>query len=199
MKLNISNIKEQLPKLNIDEIKESDYSYNKNKKVYITFAILTLIILFIGSFLIYRNASKNQDKEENVLIASNVLIDSSELTPETVARLQNYPFSEGKEPIIGFQQRTEDDLYYAECIMDIFINSKIIIFEDNEKFFTSKKLAYTTKDCNYAVRGIYQVNLKDGSTTKQDVEFTYAITGWSDDRTNITVLYKGMKELSKPI
>lgn len=172
-----SELKNKLPNIeNIEGTPKATFfnRLTQNKKVIVILASLFLLIVGI---LIFNHFSKPAA--------------TTSLTPEIIARLQSYPFE--KDPLLDFNEIIKQKPALAKWIKDTLF-SKIIRFEDNEKFFTSEKLTYLTWNHHYAIRGVLQVTHEDGTITEQDVEYEYKYGGWSKEG---KFYFEGERLLSK--
>ena len=183
MSFNINNLKDRLPKLNLKETKYSEYGFEKNKKLYIMFGVIVLIILFIGSFIIYRdnqtNIKENGSTYENIPSNQVTLIDDKHCTvlPSGIlSRLQSYSYY-GRQPQNDFKQIADESPGFGEWSVNALF-TYVIKFDENEKFFTSPNLVYLSWDRHFVVRGVLQKKLSDGTLSEQDVEYEYKFKDW---------------------
>lgn len=158
-----------------------------NRKAGIALLLIIITVAIAIGFYMHNKQSKQDNEEIN-----NIAIKS--LTPEIISRLQSYPYYE-KRPLYGFRQMIEQKLDSAKWIESTFFNY-IVKFQDNEKFFTNEELTYTAWNNHFVIRGVYQVKSADGSITEQDVEYEYRLGAWNDDRTEVKLIYEGMRTLS---
>lgn len=174
------DIKVRLPKLHFDSVVKGEFGLGKNKKLYIIFGIAILIILFVGCFLIYRNAVNNQTEpisEDKPITA---------LTPQAIARLQSYSYIDNT-PIAKCEDLITKQPDVPKWIIDTFF-SKIIKVKDNEKYFTDVTLTYITREYNFALRYVYQVKQADGSIDERDMEYQFKFGKWNDDHSDVEII-----------
>ncbi len=86
-----------------------------------------------------------------------------------IQRLQDYDYYFG--PYIGFEAIEPKKLVENEYIYDKFMD--IIVLKNNEKIFTSPELAYQPHFLYYAIRGVLQTKLPDGTIKEQDIEYVF--------------------------
>lgn len=158
----------------------------KNKKVVlIIIAVVVALIIAASIFLVIRY--KNVHK-----VNGNVAITA--LTEQDITRLQSYPYWFGK-PVRDFDNMSKEFPELGVWIKDTLLKN-VMNFEQNEKFFTSEKLAYKTNDYHYAIRGVLQVKLSDGRVTEQDVEYEYRLGDWNEDNSQAKIYFEGKRFLN---
>ncbi|HYE09114.1 MAG TPA: hypothetical protein VEF53_02930, partial [Patescibacteria group bacterium] len=111
-------------------------------------------------------------KAEEINIENLVLMkDSLSLifSPEVISRIQSYPYY-GGEPDSDFKMMCKST--QSSWIVKRF-SEEVASFKDNETFISHRNLSYRTGELWFAVRGILQVKLKDGSITEQDMEYIF--------------------------